>query len=187
MLALPRGGVPVAAVVAQALHATFDVLVVRKLGAPGNPEFAIGAMAEDGTVVLGEGMLERLPPGWLDSVVERERVEAARRVDRYRGGGSLSPLAGRCVVLVDDGMATGMTMASAVAFARAHGAARVVVAVPTASDSAVAMLERSADEVVACEVPAWFGSVGERYERFGQVTDEEVVAALESRPVGDLP
>lgn len=178
VLALTRGGIPVGAAVARQLRAPLDALVVRKLGAPSNPEYAIGALVEDGTVLVNEDVRGVSSPAWLEQVIDRERAEAERRVRIYRGNRPLPAVAGRCVVIVDDGMATGLTMAAAVESMRAHGAAQIVVAVPTASTSAVALLRSRADEVISCEVPTSFGAVGERYERFGQVGDDEVVATL---------
>lgn len=178
VLALTRGGVPVGAAVARQLGAPLEALVVRKLGAPSNPEYAIGALAEDGTVLVHEDVRGVSSPAWLEQVIDRERAEAERRVWIYRGNRPLPSVTGRCVVIVDDGMATGLTMAAAVESMRAHGAAHIVVAVPTASTSAVALLRGRADEVISCEVPTVFGAVGERYERFGQVADDEVVATL---------
>jgi putative phosphoribosyl transferase len=180
VLALPRGGVPVAAPVAAALGASLDVLVVRKLGAPGQPELAIGALAA-GTLVLDTGLVSRLgvTPAQLEAVTAREEVELARREQHYRGGRPPPALTGRTVVLVDDGLATGATLRAAVAAVRVSRPRRVVVAVPVGSVAAVRLLESLTDEVVCPLRPEPFEAVGRWYADFGQTTDEEVVALLD--------
>jgi predicted phosphoribosyltransferase len=180
VLGLPRGGVPVAAEVARALAAPLDVLIVRKVGAPGNPEFAIGAIAEGEVVVrdprVGGGAWfgERA----FEIQAARERVELQRRAEAYRGDRAAPALAGHTALLVDDGLATGATMLAAVRAARRAGAARVVVAVPVCSREARALVAAEADEVIALQVPADFAAVGEWYLRFEQVADAEVVRLL---------
>lgn len=180
VLGLPRGGVPVAAEVALALAVPMDVLIVRKVGAPGNPEFAIGAIAEGEVVVrdprVGGG-------GWFgerafEAQAARERVELQRRAEAYRGGRAAPSLAGHTAVLVDDGLATGATMLAAIRAARRAGAARVVVAVPVCSREARALVAAEADDVIALQVPVDFAAVGEWYLRFDQVADAEVVRLL---------
>ncbi|WP_431275365.1 phosphoribosyltransferase [Variovorax ureilyticus] len=175
VLGLPRGGVPVAWEVAQALGVPLDVLVVRKLGFPGQEEFAMGAIASGGIRVMSE------PEGaWpvsereLEAVVAREQAELLRREQRYRAGRPPLEMAGRTLIVVDDGPATGATMSAAVKAARAANPKRIVVAVPVASAEAVQGVGALADEVVCLFTPEYFRAVGLWYENFGQTSDEEV-------------
>jgi len=180
VLALPRGGVPIGREVASALDAELDVLIVRKLGAPNNPEVAIGAVGEGGAVVLDEQTVVsmHMDDATLERIVTEARREIDRRVDAYRRGRSLPSLAGRTVIIVDDGLATGSTAAAAVEVIKSLGAEHIVLAVPTGSHQAVTLLRDRCDEVVCLEEPPWFGSVGAQYESFPQVSDEEVLALL---------
>lgn len=180
VLALPRGGVPVAAEVARALQAPMDVIGVRKIGAPMQPELAVGAIAEGGVRVLDErtlGML-RIDAAAIDAVEAREREELQRRVRHYRGDRDFPDLHGRIAVIVDDGLATGSTARVACRAARQHEPDRLVLAVPVASSEGVKSLQAEADEVVAAETPAGFSAVGQWYRDFGQTTDDEVMALL---------
>jgi putative phosphoribosyl transferase len=179
-LALPRGGVPIGREVASALDAELDVLIIRKLGAPNNPEFAIGAVGEGGAVVLDEQTVVsmHMDDATLERIVTEARREIDRRVDAYRRGRSLPSLAGRTVIIVDDGLATGSSAAAAVEVIKSLGAEHIVLAVPTGSHQAVTLLRDRCDEVVCLEEPPWFGSVGAQYESFPQVSDEEVLALL---------
>jgi putative phosphoribosyl transferase len=183
VLGIPRGGVIVAAEVADALGAPLDVVVTRKIGAPGNPELAVGAIAP-GVQVWDASLLERLgvDPRYLREAVEAEEVEIARRTAAYRGTRPPPALAGRTVVIVDDGLATGATALAAVRWARAASADRVIVAAPVAAAQTVEVLGREADEVHVIEIPASFRAVGEWYRDFRQTTDDEVVAALGHAP-----
>ncbi|MCO5169718.1 MAG: phosphoribosyltransferase [Planctomycetes bacterium] len=180
VLALPRGGVPVAYEVAEALHAPLDVVVVRKLGAPGQGELAMGAIASGGARVLNEDVLRALGLREEDvaAVEAQEREELRRRERDCRGDRPFPPLAGRTAVLVDDGLATGATMRAAVAAVRQRGPAAVVVAVPVASREAIELLRGEADEVVSLAAPPSFFAVGQWYEEFGQTSDAEVRALL---------
>ena len=180
VLGLPRGGVPVACEVAAALDAPVDVLVVRKLGAPFNPELALGAIAYGGVAVYNEDLLTQLglDEGALDPVLARETKELERREREYRRGRPPIAVEGATVVIVDDGMATGATMHAAVVATRALAPACVVVAVPTAAVDAVQRLERVADQVVALATPEPYFGVGAWYSHFPQLSDQEVVAAL---------
>ena len=180
VLALPRGGVPVAARVAEALGAPLDVFVVRKLGVPGQPELAMGAIATGGVRVVNEQVVGRLRLGEaeLQRVAEAEERELARRERSYREGRGPPDLAGQVVILVDDGLATGSTMRAAVAAARRLGPARVVVAVPTAPASTCQRLGEEADEVVCATTPRPFRAVGYSYRSFPQTSDEEVRSLL---------
>ena len=178
VLGLPRGGVPVAAPVAAALGAPLDVLVARKIGAPGQPELGVGAVAEGGDPVWNTDLLDRLglTPERLAPTVERERLELVRRVFTYRGDRAPVDVRGRTAVLVDDGLATGITARAAVAALRARAAALVVVAVPVAAPGVDATLD--ADEVIALAMPWHFSSVGTHYGDFRQTTDDEVIRLL---------
>ena len=180
VLALPRGGVPVAVEVAYALDAPLDVLTVRKLGAPQNPELAVGALAEDGTAVLDAGSARRvgMTQAQFDRIVEREIRELRRRVERFRDGWEPLDIRGRTVIVVDDGLATGLSDLAAVRALRRRGAARIVVAVPVGSREAIALLGEEADEVVCHTIPHELRGVGYWYEDFHPVSDEEVLALL---------
>lgn len=180
VLGLPRGGVPVACEVATRLGAPVDALVVRKLGAPFNSELALGAVAFGNVVVYNDDLLAATgrTREQLASILERELVELRRRESAYRSGAPPLALAGKTVVIVDDGMATGATMHAAVVATRALSPRSIVVAVPTASRDAVERLEPVADRVVALERPEPYFGVGAWYGDFEQVTDAEVVAAL---------
>lgn len=180
VLALPKGGVPVAAEVASALGAPLDVLVVRKIGVPWHPEFAVGAMASGGMMVLDTATMNELglTRASLEPVIRAERQELARREHLFRRGRPFPDLDGMVVILVDDGLATGATMQAAVNALRTRRPALVIVAVPVASQSAVVMLHRSVDRVVSVATPEPFYGVGAWYEDFDQTTDEEVLELL---------
>jgi putative phosphoribosyl transferase len=179
--ALPRGGVPVAAEVARALDAPLDVVVVRKIGAPQNSEYAIGAVAEGGVHVLGRriGRAADLTGPELDALITRAERELEERLRRYRGSRPPIALDGRSVIVVDDGLATGRSALAAVRSVRRRGAARVIMAAPVASREAAGLLSEAADEVVYVEVPADLWAVGAWYMDFRATTDEEVAALLD--------
>lgn len=181
VLGLPRGGVPVAFEIATAFAAPLDVIVVRKLGVPSQPELAMGAIGEDGVRVVDEEIVRRAAVRAADfaAVEARERAELTRRSVRFRGGRKRLDLAGCTAVLVDDGIATGSTVRAAVAVARAHGAARVVVVAPVAPPSTIAELRRVADDVIVLHAPEPFYAIGEFYDDFTQTSDEAVVQLLE--------
>lgn len=188
VLGLPRGGMPVAAEIAAALDAPLDTLVVRKLGAPFNPELAVGAIASGGVRVLNEELAGRaglVDEEALETVIRRESAELQRRERAYRGDRPFPDLTGRDVVLVDDGMATGATMRAAATALRAMRPASVIAAIPTASSSAVAKLEPLVDEVVCLDVPPMFSAVGQFYRHFGQTSDEEVRELLAENDTSD--
>jgi predicted phosphoribosyltransferase len=176
VLALPRGGVPVGYEVAHALDLPLDVFLVRKLGVPGRPELAMGAIASGGVLVLNPDVVValRIPAQVIDGVAAREKPELERRARDYRNGRSEPDVRGRTVILVDDGLATGSTMRAAVAAVRRRGAARIVVAVPVGAPEACAEFRLEVDEFVCLLTPEWFAAVGEWYEDFSQTTDDEV-------------
>jgi putative phosphoribosyl transferase len=181
VLALPRGGVPVAFEIAQALAVPLDVFVVRKLGLPGHEEFALGAIASGGTRVVNRRLLQALaiPAEWIEAIAARESREVARRERDYRGERPPPDLAGRTVVLVDDGLATGSTMLAAIQAVQQEHPARVVAAVPVAPQDVCAALRRVADDVVCLRTPSDFQSVGTWYDDFSQTSDDEVRALLQ--------
>jgi predicted phosphoribosyltransferase len=187
VVGLPRGGVPVAAHVARVLGAPLDVILVRKLGVPIQPELAMGAIGEDGIRVTADDVMDQLGlgPDDLDRVEARERIELERRARAYRAGRARIPLRDREVVVVDDGVATGSTARAACQVARAEGAARVILAVPVAPQDWVLRLGDVADELVAVATPDPFIAIGRFYRDFSPTTDAEVVALLDR--TGSIP
>lgn len=181
VLALPRGGVPVGFEVACALDAPLEVLVARKIGAPGHREFGIGAIAENGAEVVDRAALHALGLSEADfrSLVATEREELERRIEHYRGGRPLTDLRGREAVLVDDGLATGVTAEAALLTLRSRGPRRLVLGAPACALDTLERLQGLADEVVCITAPADFVAVGRWYENFEQTTDAEVLRLLE--------
>ncbi|ETW21289.1 phosphoribosyl transferase [Mycobacterium gastri 'Wayne'] len=181
VLGLPRGGVPVAFEVAKALQAPLDVLVVRKLGVPFQPELAFGAIGEDGVRVLNDSVVyaANLEDADMEAVERAQRIELRRRAERFRGGRERIPLTGRIAVIVDDGIATGATAKAGCQVARAHGASTVILAVPIGPDDVVARFAGYADEVVCLQTPPLFFAVGQGYRNFAQTSDDEVIALLD--------
>jgi len=181
VLALPRGGVPVAAEIAAALDAPLDVFVVRKIGMPGHPEFAIGAIASGGIRVLSAEVIARygVPSRDIDAITSRELQELERREREYRRGRPMIDLHHRTVILVDDGLATGSTMTAAVEAVRAIGPDRLIVAVPVGAPSTCHALAGIADEIVCARMPESFFAVGSWYRDFSQTTDAEVQELLQ--------
>lgn len=180
VLALPRGGVPVAAEVAQALHAPLDVLVVRKLGLPADEEVAMGALGPGGYRVLNHALISAyaVPGGAIERVVVREHRELLRRVQAYRHGRPLPDVHRQTVILVDDGVATGATMLAAVGAMREAGAGRIVAAAPVMSRESYFELRTQVDELAVLQVPKEFRAVGEFYRHFELASDREVRALL---------
>jgi predicted phosphoribosyltransferase len=176
VLALPRGGVPVAYEVATALGLPLDIFVVRKLGVPGYKELAMGAIASGGVRVLNEDVLRVLPnaPAMVAEVTTLETQELERRERDYRADRPPPEVGGRIVILIDDGLATGATMLAAIAALRKKAPAKIVVAVPVCPPETLQEIERVADETVALFAPDWFRGVGQFYEDFGQTSDDEV-------------
>jgi len=176
VLALPRGGVPVAAEVAKKLNAPLDVFVVRKLGLPGHPELAMGAIASGGVRVFNGEVVNalRISDEVIDAVSAEELIELQRREKAYRAGLPPLDVEGKTVIVVDDGVATGSTMLAAVSALRQLNAARIVVAAPVIAASTCSDIQRAADEVAAVMMPEHFYAVGQWYEGFSQTSDEEV-------------
>jgi len=180
ILGLPRGGVPVAFEVARILEAPLDVFVVRKLGMPGDPEFAIGAIASGGVRILREDVIraQQIPRAVIEAIAQQEMAELARRELDYRQGRPLTPLRGRTVILVDDGLATGSSMRAAVEAVRLYDPVRVVVAVPVGAPPACEELAALTDETICARMPESFSAVGRWFRDFSQTTDAEVRTLL---------
>lgn len=186
VLALPRGGLPVADEVARALHAPLDIVLVRKVGMPGNPELALGAIAGPGgeTMVLNEGLVRAfaITPTMIEAQAAPQRAELERRRRLWGGRLASGALRGKTVVLVDDGIATGATMRAAIAAVRADRPARVIVATPVAAPEAVSVIEGLADQVICLHSPRDFQAVGRHYASFPQLEDDEVRRILAVAP-----
>jgi putative phosphoribosyl transferase len=182
VLALPRGGVPVAAEVAHRLAAPLDVLLVRKIGCPWQPELGLGAIAEGGIRTLNTRLIAEagVDEAQIEAIISRETQEIERRARGYRGDRPAIAVSGRLVILVDDGLATGFTARAAIELLRMKGASRVVLAAPVAPAETVMELDSIADQVVVLATPAWFFAIGEHYVDFRQTSDEEVVSLLEA-------
>lgn len=180
VLAIPRGGLPLGRAVADELGIPLDVVVAKKIGAPGNPEYAVGAVASDGSVWRNE---EAFRGGLVDEEYfqrkrEEEAASARRKAERYREGGPAPEVTGKRVIVVDDGVATGSTVRACLQQLRGAGAERIVLAVPVGPPETIAELERIADEVICLQTPSYFTGVGGFYRNFGQVSDEEAMAYL---------
>jgi putative phosphoribosyl transferase len=185
VLAIPRGGVIVAREVARVLSAPIDICLTHKLGAPGNPELAIGAMADDGTLLLDDFLIHSLqvPRQYIEAERQRWQIELARRAEVYRSGRARMPVKDRVAIVIDDGVATGSTLIAALRSTRAAGAKSLIAAVPVGPrDTIERVLSREADRVVCLRAPYDFYAVGAFYRHFAQVTDEEVIEALRSEP-----
>lgn len=180
VLAIPRGGLPVARVIADRLGAPLDIVVANKIGAPGRQELAIGAVAMDGTVWLNESVIDEwnVSREYIDDAVEHERRAAQEKAKRYREDKRTPELAGKTVLVVDDGIATGATATACLRQVRNAGAERVVLAVPVGPPDTIERLQSDADEVISVETPPHFSTVGQFYEDFEQVPDDEVLTYL---------
>lgn len=185
VLAVPRGGVVVGSVVARALKAPLDIVIARKIGAPGNPELAIGAVAADGTVVVDEETVASLgvSQGYIEAATEREREEIERRLRAYRGDRPPLDVVGKTLVVVDDGVATGATTLAAVRYLRKQNPRELILAVPVGPPDTVHMLSREVDRAVVLATPEFFWAVGAYYERFDQTSDQEVINLMKEAEV----
>lgn len=183
VLAIPRGGLPVGRAVADALGLPLDIIAARKIGAPGNPELAIGAVASDGSVWLNDRLIDRIgvDDSYIDDGIDRERENAQAKVDRYRMGRREPEIAGKKVLIVDDGVATGATTTACIRQVKNAGADRVILGIPVGPPDSIERLGSEVDEVVCVQTPPHFGAVGQFYETFTQVTDEEAIDYLEPR------
>lgn len=177
---LPRGGIPVGVEIAKALHMPLDLIIPRKIGHPFNPEYAIGAVSENGDMVCNEWELSQIDQQWFQERVKRERQESRRRREQYLRGRPPLPAAGKTVILVDDGIATGLTMRAAIRDARHRHPAYIVVAIPVAPKDTAALLKQEVDDVVVLHIPDFYlGAVGTYYYDFCQVTHEEAIKLLQ--------
>ncbi|WP_323174778.1 phosphoribosyltransferase family protein [Natrialba sp. PRR66] len=181
VLGIPRGALPVARPVADALEVPLDVVVASKLSAPGNPELALGAVASDGSLWLNEDLVDQVnvPQEYIDGQRDQEADAAQRKAHQYRDDGRIPDLADKRVVLVDDGVATGATAIACLRQITDAGAAAVILAVPVGSPNSIAELETEADDVIALETPSDFRAVGQYYRDFGQVSDEQAMSYLD--------
>jgi putative phosphoribosyl transferase len=181
ILAIPRGGLVVGFEVAKALGIPLDIVITRKIGAPGNPELAIGAVAEDGTTILDDELVRTLQisKAYIGKEVEKQKIEIKRRLLRYRGDMPYPILENREVIVVDDGVATGSTLKAAILSIRKKGAKKIIVAVPVGPAHTVSELKRIVDNVVCLQTPEPFYAIGEFYDDFEQTEDDEVIKLLE--------
>ena len=188
VLALPRGGVVTGAEIARLLRIPLDVLIVRKIGHPLQPELAVGAVSETGTVELNQSIIAAsgVSKAYIDEEVSVQKREISRRVELYRSGKGIVPLEGKTIILVDDGVATGATLKAAIATLRREKISRLVVAVPVAPPETAGELGRMADEFICLETPSNFMAVGAHYQDFVQVTDDEVVKLLRQSTPGHV-
>lgn len=180
VLALPRGGVPVAYEIAHALHLPLDVFLVRKLGVPGQQELAMGAIAVGNMTVLNQELIHKLhiDQAQIDEVIQKEQQELRRRVNLYRQHTAFPTLENQTIILVDDGMATGATMQVAITALRQHKPSRIIIAIPVAAKDTIAKMSNLADQIICPFIPAHFQAVGAFYDNFQQVSDEEVITLL---------
>jgi predicted phosphoribosyltransferase len=177
ILALPRGGVVVGFEIAKALNLPLDIMVSRKIGAPGNPEYAIGAITETGDAILNENEIKYIDKEWLKEEIKKEKKEAQRRFMIYRAGSSLQ-IKNTTVILVDDGLATGYTMRAAITSIRNRKPAKIIVAIPHGAKDSIEIIRNKADEVVVLCKPIIYWAVGNYYKEFSQTSDEEVIKLL---------
>lgn len=180
VLALPRGGVVLGSEVAKKLGVPLDIVVPRKIGSPDNPEYAIGAITESGVSIFNEAEKAKTDPKWLKAKVEKEKLEALRRQKTYRDKKSFPNLLNKIVIIVDDGIATGLTMRAAVTAIRNQNPAKIVVAVPVSTKDSAMDLRNTVDEFITLEIPSFFGAVSQFYKNFPEVTDKEVIKLLKT-------
>ena len=183
VLGIPRGGVILADIVAKKLAANFDIVIPRKLGAPENEELAIGAVMEDGTSYINRYIVSalRIPQNYIESERVRQAAEIRRRAAAYRKPGLIYNIAGKNVIIVDDGIATGATVIASARWTRKHHPSTLIIAVPVAPSQSVEVLEQESDSVIVLHMPYDFGSVGQFYEEFGPVSDDQVTQIMRSR------
>ncbi len=180
ILAIPRGGVVVAYEIAKVLNAPLDLIIPRKIGAPYQPELAIGAITQDGTIILNEDIVSYLPipENYIKNEAERQKKEIERRLIKYRGNAIEPNLENKIVIIVDDGIATGATMLAAIASIRKKKPSKIVVAIPVAPPESLEKIKEYADEIICLQTPEPFFAIGQFYERFEQLEDEEVINIL---------
>jgi putative phosphoribosyl transferase len=181
VIGLPRGGVVLAYEVAKGLDLPLDVTCPRKIGAPGNPEFAIGAITETGEGIFNDSVIARLqvPESYLEATIAKERAEAQKRLDRFRGGMPPRDFADKTLIIVDDGLATGSTMKAAIKSMQAAGAKKIVVAIPVSPVETLEEIKQMVDETICLNTPWFFQAVGQFYVSFDQTTDEEVINLMQ--------
>lgn len=179
ILALPRGGVPVAEEISESLKLPLDIILVRKIGHPFNPEYAIGAIAENGQAVWNEAEIEKIDSRWLEEKIQTEELEIKRRAELYRGGRSLVDLKDKVAILVDDGLATGLTMLAAIKAVKLQKPQEIIVATPVLPQDTADKINKLADKLIAFDIPEVFqGAVGSYYMNFPQLTDVEMIELL---------
>ena len=183
VLALPRGGVVVGFEIAKLLHCPLDIIIIRKIGFPGQPELAIGAVSETGKVVLNEDIISThgVTTDYLEKEISTQKKKIARRVSLYRSGKSIPSLEGKIIILVDDGVATGATMKAAISTLKTEKLSRLIVALPVSSQEAEIEIKKMIDEWVCLETPGWFMAISNYYQDFTQVSDHEVRELLTKR------
>lgn len=181
VIALPRGGVVLGYEIAKVLNLPLDIVVPRKIGHPHNPEYAIGAITESGEGIFNKQEKKQVDPQWLKSAIAKEKKEARRRLKMYRSGKNPVDLYGKQVLIIDDGIATGLTMRAAVKSVKIKNPDKIIVAVPVAARDSLEKIKKEVDEVICLDAPEFFGAVGAFYEVFGQTQDEEVVALMKKK------
>lgn len=188
VLALPRGGVPVASEISKRLNIPFDVLIVRKIGHPFHPEYGIGAVTEDGVSWMDPEAvgLSKITPEQIQNILEHEKNEITRRLKIYRQGRPITSLKNKTVILVDDGLATGVTARVAVDYARKNGASKIILAIPICSGNTARRLREEIDDVICLNEPTYFHSVGEFYQDFIQLSDEEILELLPPNKANEI-
>jgi putative phosphoribosyl transferase len=182
IIALPRGGVAVGAEIAQKIGAPLDIIITRKICFPGEPEFAIGAIAENGRLELNDRIIKRynIPQSYLDEEINRQKAEIERRITTYRGGKKLPSVKDRTIILVDDGVATGFTMIAAINALNEESLKKLVVAIPLSPQDTFTKLKTLSDEIICLEIPEFFLAIGNFYYDFEQITDDEVKELMQN-------
>jgi putative phosphoribosyl transferase len=183
VLALPRGGVVIGYEIAKALNCPLDIIIIRKIGYPGQPELAIGAISETGAIVLNEGIIStyNVSKDYIEREITKQKDEISRRIDFYRGGKDIPSLDGKTIILVDDGIATGATMKAAISTLKKEKIVRLIAALPVSSEDAEEEIKKMVDEWVCPETHTWFTAVGNYYQDFTQVSDDKVIELLKQK------